>query len=648
MSDRATRSGRKASNSHKQIIKRNKKSIDERKIEIKQPTTQDKKKLVRLCQILTGTETVKSLRSLAKKWNIPKSQELSKENLCLQTAAKFHQTLRKIKKDEVDLPADFTDPVSGEPLYNPYIMDDEFSYNHNTLRRLFKENDEVESPLRKDIMLYKNKMLFNRGLKNAVVDWLIKWGQELEYPDPDLEEDLGRPSTNLTSEEADEKGGYFLNGIYTLPQTNYEENDHSDEEFKRAVGRDRSIRRAFDAAVREGDTEAASRELSLLDPEGQRVAEETALAAFDGEYLIERERLIRNELTRSGTDPAQIEADIQAWRSRRQVSVSQNWNLQPPLDQDDSKDPEELKASFGTRMGNRGIDYIFPDNIRETNRAILAARARLTTDSNKWFRTLNKAETKYYIDNHPGRFLLPHLTAAWFLTRTLDEVKEKLNDTFRYFRESMEKDQLAWRFLSYYKYGDAIFAPKFNRSIGASSISFYRSALTPMMKEVYKDEPSNQSLVHICLTQGYVVFKDEFCLNRIFFKIHNEIETSKFVLLHIHDDYRDYLKGSKPGGSIDSDFHIDLKATCNQNGTIKQYFYKDDEGRGIRATKVGQKLNLLRVSDFDIQKDFKAPLRQVDLQFIREKDKLKYFNIFSESINTNHATYLPPNVADRI
>lgn len=138
-------------------------------------------RILQLCSALSSTETVRSLREYARGMSIPRSHELSKANLCRALATHLNLVIDDINEDEVEVPEELMDPVSFEPLYDPYVASDGQSYNQDTLRRLLSERRP--SPITRE-PLNPGVHTFNRSLRNVVLKWLIENGQEVHDAEP--------------------------------------------------------------------------------------------------------------------------------------------------------------------------------------------------------------------------------------------------------------------------------------------------------------------------------------------------------------------------------------------------------------------------------------------------------------------------------
>jgi hypothetical protein len=135
----------------------------------------------------TGEEAVDELRQIYQRY-YPESnvRNLGKRHLCTDLGSRFHLNVEPVVEDEI--PTDYLDPISFEPLVDAYLTDDGHSYNGYTVKQLFetarRENRLVLSPITRQPLTVSFP---NYGLRNAVRTWLERHG---------LNEHMGQESTD--------------------------------------------------------------------------------------------------------------------------------------------------------------------------------------------------------------------------------------------------------------------------------------------------------------------------------------------------------------------------------------------------------------------------------------------------------------------
>lgn len=130
-----------------------------------------------LCAAISSVNTIQELRALATEAGIERATILSKGALCRALASQMEITLREINEEQMPILDGFEDVISTEPLYDPFIASDGFSYNRNSLQQLFA-SDTRRSPYTRQ-RLDPKVHIPNMNLKKAVLDWLVKVGAEL-------------------------------------------------------------------------------------------------------------------------------------------------------------------------------------------------------------------------------------------------------------------------------------------------------------------------------------------------------------------------------------------------------------------------------------------------------------------------------------
>jgi hypothetical protein len=151
------------------------KSIQEKKSAVELP------RLVKICQALENSaEEIAELRELAASFRIPKYREMTKQELCRKISDLASVAIGNIEANEIELPIEFTDIVTKDPLYDPVILSDGFSYNSNTKKLLFLGHNNPKSPKNPNVNLDPKICVFNWNLRLATLNWLAKHGLPLE------------------------------------------------------------------------------------------------------------------------------------------------------------------------------------------------------------------------------------------------------------------------------------------------------------------------------------------------------------------------------------------------------------------------------------------------------------------------------------
>jgi hypothetical protein len=148
--------------------------------------------------------TVKELRNIAKALDIARFSTLSKTKLCQAIGEKLQSQISIINESEVEIPNGFSDPITQDIMYEPYILSDGTSMSKRSIDKFFASNQNVKGPESGE-PLDKNVLIPNHNLRKAILEWIIENGQEENEP-PEEEEPQ--------AEEKKDIGGQFMNGIF--------------------------------------------------------------------------------------------------------------------------------------------------------------------------------------------------------------------------------------------------------------------------------------------------------------------------------------------------------------------------------------------------------------------------------------------------
>ena len=155
--------------------------------------------------------SLKELRKLANELNIAQPSTASKVKLCAAIGAKLNHLIEVHKNENAEVPNGFTDSITQDILYDPYILSDGFSYNKSSCEQLFKKQGDIKGPDSRTI-LDRAIMIVNRNLKKAVLEWLIEQGLETEEPAAENEDVEMKEESKHAGEHPDRNN--FMNGIY--------------------------------------------------------------------------------------------------------------------------------------------------------------------------------------------------------------------------------------------------------------------------------------------------------------------------------------------------------------------------------------------------------------------------------------------------
>ena len=137
------------------------------------------------CRLLDAPKSTKILRSIAARLQIPRASTASKETLCKDIAKKLNKTIDDIKNNEEQLPTELMDPVTLEPLIDPWVGSDGVSYNGSTLDNMFKTN-KLKGAHGKNLL--RGQRTPNHNLKTIVLEWLTSRGEAVDIEDRPQEE----------------------------------------------------------------------------------------------------------------------------------------------------------------------------------------------------------------------------------------------------------------------------------------------------------------------------------------------------------------------------------------------------------------------------------------------------------------------------
>jgi hypothetical protein len=171
-----------------------------------------------------GIEPWKSLVELGRTLNIPDEYFVNKKSLCGQLEVFLgSQEPFRVAIDELE-DQHWLDPVSLEPLTDPYLANDGYNYNLGTLEALFDTNPEPASPLNPSVTL-KQPSYPNWVLRRQVREWLNIRGVPLS------EEEVIKPRSRVQMPEV----------ANSIPWNNRTNNANTDTKIDSNVNLSRNV-----------------------------------------------------------------------------------------------------------------------------------------------------------------------------------------------------------------------------------------------------------------------------------------------------------------------------------------------------------------------------------------------------------------------